>query len=160
MMVRKLGILFFLVTAALYTSCEKSIISTQEKYIGEWRYVGTFDHRANYACYICPEFDFDKTIYRISLKPDKSLTTEINLMRGVGLYEVTLRDPKSNNSIYDISINEYRELNKPYETEADGKFRTAFLNSYWLSIVDQKEGYDQLQLQFNENEFLLFVKKN
>lgn len=156
----KLLVYIFSFASLLIISCEKLDVQASADLTGEWRYVGTFDHRAYYSCYICPGFDFEKSIYRINFKVDNSFTTQINYMRGEGKYELNLRDKAGNMPIYNLSINDYKELNKPVETNADGVFRSAFLKSYWLTIGEQEMGYDQLKLQFNENEFLHFVKKN
>jgi hypothetical protein len=154
-------LLLLIITTTSFFSCEKGDVSNavkDVKIIGEWRYVGTFDHRANYACYICPGFDYEKTIYRINLSEDKSIKTQINFMRGEGNYVLKEKEITQQFAVYDLALNDYRELNKPVETIEDGVFRKAFLASYSLAVSREKE-YDHIQLQFNDNEFLLLVKK-
>lgn len=157
---RKFSVYIFCAISFLLNSCEKGAFNFSDSFLGEWRYVGTFDHRADYECYICPSFDFEKSIYRLTLNGDNSLSTQINYMRGEGKYELSLSDPKDSRHTFNISIKDYKELNKPIETFADSVFRNAFLASYWISTGEQLKEYDQLQLQFNENQFLLFVRKN
>jgi hypothetical protein len=52
-------------------------------------------------------------------------------------------------------------LNKPYETEADSKFQSMFMeaNNFVLSTNNNGHGYDELILGSNNNEYLLFVRK-
>jgi hypothetical protein len=52
-------------------------------------------------------------------------------------------------------------LNKPYETEADSKFQSMFMeaNNFVLSTDYNGQDYDELILGSNNNEYLLFVKK-
>ena len=52
-------------------------------------------------------------------------------------------------------------LNKPYETDADSKFQSMFMeaNYFVLNTNSVRHNYDELILGSNNSEYLLFVRK-
>lgn len=127
---------------------------------GEWRYVGTFDHRADYICLVCNEFDYDKSLYQITFNGDKAFTAKINLLLAEGSYQNNRERYEENQEWGYFSVTDLRILNKPPETEADGIFQQNLLDAKQYNLVTAGDGeYDFLQLQFEEYKYLYFVRK-
>jgi hypothetical protein len=133
---------------------------------GEWRYVGKFSHLADYRCIVCPEFDYEKSIYKVTFKEDGSFDIRINLLIGKGNY-IGKPDTKSTATNYygEVSISDLQILNKPLETEADSEFQQNFrdINSFSQNTkAGNLFGYDELGFNLKTSkfsEYLLFVRK-
>ncbi|MEY4539261.1 MAG: hypothetical protein RLZZ306_1018 [Bacteroidota bacterium] len=133
---------------------------------GEWRYVGKLSHNAYLKCTICPEFDYEKSIYRITFKEDGTFEARINLLITKGNY-VGKPDANSTSTYYygDIDITNFQVLNKPFETEEDGNFQRYFLDTKRFGQTTKANNvfeYDELQLSLkntDSSEFLLFARK-
>ncbi len=144
----------------------QTITENKAKLSGEWRYVGRFSHAADYKCIICPDYDYEKSIYRITFNEDGTFDARINFLIGKGNY---LGKPNSNatptNYYGDINITNLQIINKPSETEADGAFQQRFLDSNSFSQntkAGNSFGFDELNLNLktsNLSEYLLFVRK-
>jgi hypothetical protein len=144
----------------------QSVMQEKIALTGEWRYVGKFSHNADYKCLICPEFDYEKSIYRITFREDGTFDARINLLIGKGDYA---GKPNSNatttNYFGDINITNLQILNKPPETEADSDFQQKLLDSNSFNQntkANNTFGYDELVLNLkttNLSEYLLFVRK-
>lgn len=144
----------------------QSVVENKTILSGEWRYVGEFSHNADYRCIICPEFDYERSIYKITFKEDGTFDARINLLIGKGNYEgKPSANATSMNYYGEISITNLQFLNKPLETEADTEFKQKFVESN--SFVQNTKanntfGYDELILNLKNskiNEYLLFVRK-
>lgn len=151
---KKLVLLFWAVYFFLGSSCQKSDWNIESAISGKWAYIGTFSHLADYACFICPHTDFKQSIYQLEFFDDGTFRTTINLMRGEGNY--VLQELESPN-VHAFKIVSYQELNKPYETEADGNFRKSFLRSESVS-TNRIEENRVLGFEIGDNEFMLFAK--
>lgn len=129
---------------------------------GMWYYVGTFDHRADYLCLLCPDYKPEEAIYRISFLPGSKLNSAINFMRGEASFSLANIKELDNGFFADFSLKNYRELNKPIETIEDGIFRSHLLKSTEIAYYElSQKGFDaSLQLQFDQNQYLYFVRKS
>lgn len=141
--------------------CDNTEVIAEKGLSGEWRYVGTFNHTTDYTCYVCSDFDYEKSIYRLTFNDDKSYTAKINLLVGKGEYTTSIE--KSENDFVSGTFENLnlQILNKPYETEEDSKFQSMYLeaNNFALSTNVRGHDYDELILGSNNNEYLLFVRK-
>ncbi len=143
-------------------------IAAAEKvtFLGEWRYVGKFSHLADYRCIVCPDFDYEKSIYKVTFKEDGTFDIRINLLIGKGNY-LAKPDIKSTatNPYGAVNITDLQILNKPLETEADTEFQQRFRDVISFSQNTKAKntyGYDELNLNLktsNLSEYLLFVRK-
>jgi hypothetical protein len=52
--------------------CDEPEVSAEESLAGEWRYVGTFNHTTDYKCYVCSDFDYEKSLYQLTFNDEKS----------------------------------------------------------------------------------------
>lgn len=158
---RQLPLLLLLVLGM--GSCKKSDAEyspTAESLLGEWRYVGIFDHRVDYMCTICPSFDFEKSLYRFALNTNGRMSTNINLLVGQGFYQFGSTEQISNFTKGDFRVTNLSFLNKPFQTLADTQFIQNFESVRRFTFVDAiGQPYDQLLLTFGENYYLLFVRK-
>lgn len=141
--------------------CDRNEINAEAGLVGEWRYVGTFNNLADYKCFVCEEFEFEKSLYRLNFTDERNYTAKINLLNGKGEYNVSFDNSEAeikNGTFENLNL---QILNKPYETEADSKFQAMFLEAIYFSYSPKKENqeYDQLSLSSNNNEYLLFVRK-
>jgi hypothetical protein len=150
----------FLILVFSLIGCSNEELKPQS-ILGEWRYVGTFDHRANYACYICPNFDFKKSIYRIDFMENASFSGKVNLLIVAGNYDISQTISYINSYSGVIQIKNYRLLNKPPETEQDGDFQNLFkaITNFNISI-NAAQGFDQLSLGNSSYDYILFARKN
>ncbi|HLO45704.1 MAG TPA: hypothetical protein VK175_15300 [Leadbetterella sp.] len=141
--------------------CDRSEIDAETGLSGEWHYVGTFSHLADYKCFVCDDYDYDKSLYRIRFSDANNYTAKINLLNAKGEYNVSFENSDSENMSGTFENLNLQILNKPYETEADGKFQAMFLEATNFGIVPKQDGqkYDQLMLGSNNSEYLLFVRK-
>jgi hypothetical protein len=133
---------------------------------GEWRYVGKFSHAADYKCTVCPEFDYGKSIYKVTFREDGTFDIRINLLIGKGNY-AGKPDVNATATTYygSVSMTDLQILNKPLETEADSEFKQNFTN---VALFGQSTkainpfGFDELVLSLNKpnsTSYLLFVRK-
>jgi hypothetical protein len=133
---------------------------------GEWRYVGKFSHLADYKCIVCPEFDYEKSIYKVTFKEDGTFDIRINLLIGKGNY-AGKPDVNATSTTYygNVSMKDLQILNKPLETEADSEFKQNFSNVILFNQNTKAAnsfGYDELILSLNKpysTDYLLFVRK-
>jgi hypothetical protein len=141
--------------------CDKQEVNAEKGMAGEWRYVGTFNHTTDYTCYVCSDFDYEKSLYRLTFNDDKSYTAKINLLIGKGEYITSIEKSENDHISGTFENLNLQILNKPYETEADSKFQSMFMeaNNFVLSTNNNGHGYDELILGSNNNEYLLFVRK-
>jgi hypothetical protein len=136
---------------------------------GEWRYVGKFNTAADYLCYVCPTFDYEKSIYKVTFKEDGTFYIRINLLIGKGNYAGKPNVNATTTLYYgDVSMTNLQILNKPFETEADSEFQQRFkeVKSFYLSTkTDNPFGYDELGLYLpastksSTSDYLIFVRK-
>jgi hypothetical protein len=161
-------ILLFVCTFWACKQAEIQPIVSAEKatFLGEWRYVGKFSHSADYRCLICPEFDYEKSIYQVTFKEDGTFDIRINLLIGKGNYLVKSDiNSTATNSYGTVDIRDLQILNKPFETEADTEFQQRFrdINSFSQNTkASNTFGYDELLFNLktsNLSEYLLFVRK-
>lgn len=152
--------LTFLLIFGIY-QCEKPEIKSDEILKGDWTYVGTFSETQNYSCYVCSDFDINKSLYKISFIDGISYTAKINLLLAKGDYSTSFDKNSASKSTGTFENLNLEILNKPYETAEDSKFKTLFSEATNFSIVlkTNDKAYDQLTLSSNNNEFLLFVRK-
>jgi hypothetical protein len=141
------------------SSCEQATPAAEELK-GEWRYVGTFSHLADYTCLVCPDFDYEKSLYRITFSDSSRLSARINLLIATGTYLVFPQEKMNGNDLGKFELTQLQILNKPPETAEDSQFQNRLRNSNSYYVVYENDGpYDYLQLQFSENEYLYFVRK-
>lgn len=141
--------------------CDEPEVNAENSFAGEWRYVGTFNHTTDYKCYVCSDFDYEKSLYRLTFNDDKSYTAKINLLIGKGEYNTSVEKSENDYVSGTFENLNLQILNKPYETEADSKFQSMFMeaNNFVLSTNSNGYDYDELILGSNNNEYLLFVRK-
>lgn len=141
--------------------CDKPEVNAESVLVGEWRYVGTFSHRADYVCYVCDNFDYNKSIYRINFEDANTYSANINLLSAKGVYNVGLDQNDGSVVSGTFENNEMQILNKPFETAADSKVKNMLLEStgFYISLNTEEKGYDELTLSSNNDEYLLFVRK-
>jgi Pyruvate/2-oxoacid:ferredoxin oxidoreductase delta subunit len=163
--------LLLILALVLFTACEtveiaeKNIEPTQlsKKMTGEWFYVGTFSHLADYGCIVCEGYDPEKAIYKMTFKEDGTLSGRINLLISQGKFG--LKDTKEGvmkNMTGTIAITEFNFLNKPPQTQADTDFIEIFENASFVYIdVNSSKTYDILQLtsKNKSNSFIAMAKK-
>lgn len=148
-----------LVSAIYLLACQVKQIEPANL-TGEWRYVGNFSHLADYRCIICPEFDYDKSIYRFTVQEDNTFSTRINLLIGNGKISTTAKESTANTWMGDFRITDLQILNKPYETQADSDFKENFQKAYNYYMSNQNSTtYDQLNLTYEANSYLVFVRR-
>ena len=141
--------------------CDKTEISAEKGLVGEWRYVGTFSNLADYKCFVCDDFDYEESIYKLTFADANNYTAKINLLIAKGEYNTSfdvVNGKEINGTFENLNM---QILNKPYETEADSKFQSMFVEStnFSLSLKSGNKAFDQLTLASNNNEYLLFVRK-
>lgn len=141
--------------------CDKPGVYAEKSLVGEWRYVGTFNHTTEYSCYVCSDFDYEKSLYRLTFNDDKSYTAKINLLIGKGEYTTSVEKSENDHVSGTFENLNLQILNKPYETDADSKFQSMFMeaNYFVLNTNSMRHNYDELILGSNNSEYLLFVRK-
>ncbi len=167
----KTFVYIFLFLSILW-ACKKTDIQPNTNKItllGEWRYVGKFNTAADYLCYVCPNFDYEKSIYKVIFKEDGSFDIRINLLIGKGNYTGKPNVNATAPLYYgDVSITNLQILNKPFETETDSEFQQRFreVKSFYQSTkTDNPFGYDELHLfvpapnKYSGADYLIFVRK-
>lgn len=128
---------------------------------GEWLYVGTFSHLANYACFVCPDFKPEDVIYKLTFNDNaNSINGRVrNLIITVN-YETELASESTKEvQIGTFSISNFKVLNKPWETEEDRIFQNDLQKafSYRLAQSTENKIYDELQLS-TKDDALIFVR--
>ena len=153
---------------ACQSSSESQYVPKSSR-IGQWRYVGKFSHLADYACFVCPNFDYDKSLYQLTFNTDGSVDTRINLLIGKATYQSQEQQNNYNPQIYKdlftasgtFSIKNLSFSNRPPQTIADTEF-IANLNSsniFHQTTYTANQTYDELSLTYNKDNFLFFVRK-
>jgi hypothetical protein len=159
-----LSMFFILLGACSSTKVEPNVLVSKTPITGEWRYVGKFNVATNYKCTVCPEFNYDKSIYQITFNADGTFSARINLLIGTGTYTGKENSTSTSTlSLGEITITSLQILNKPPETEQDGEFKDNFTKASTFSQNTKASnpfGYDELSLQIlKSSDYLLFVKK-
>ncbi|NBA87386.1 hypothetical protein GVN16_16545 [Emticicia sp. CRIBPO] len=156
---KKLLLLTFLAAAVFMNACHEEI-QADTALSGEWAYVGNFDHRTDVICMVCPGFKYDSSLYKLTFHADRTITGKVNLLNMGGYYVTSEMEKAGKESKGTIKISKFNATNKPYETEKDIKFQQDFrwAMSYHVS-VEATGLYDFLSVQYNENEYLFFVRK-
>jgi hypothetical protein len=149
-----------LILAILLFSCDSSVKPTDENILGEWRYVGTYSHLSDYACYICPSFNYDESIYRITFDADGQFSGRVNLLIVNGIYEISNVNAEKLPIRGSMAINKFQVLNKPPETLEDSNFQNAFIatTAFHISLISNAF-YDQISLINPSHDYLLFTRK-
>ena len=159
-----LSIFFILLGACSSTKVEPNVLVNKIPLTGEWRYVGKYNTAGDYKCIICPEFDYDKSIYQITFNADGTFSARINFLIGRGTYKsIETSNPSITQSIGDLTITDLQILNKPLETEKDSEFKNNFVKTTTFT-QDIKSinpfGYDELNLFIkNSQNYYVFVRK-
>ena len=149
----------FVLLLLVITACDTSTIATNQTLKGEWRYVGTFNEMLQRPCLICDDFDYDKALYRITYDTESIFTGRINLLIVKGVYKLGSSAEADYALTGTLAIEQMDILNKPPETEADGKFQTEFLKAKSFKLWKEDGGkYRQLSLDIGDNEFMLFAQ--
>jgi hypothetical protein len=159
-----LSMFFVILGACSSTKVEPNVSISKIPITGEWRYVGKFNIAANYKCIVCPEFNYEKSIYQITFNSDGTFSTRINLLIGTGTYTVKESSTStSTQSSGDLTITGLQILNKPLETEQDSEFKDNFtkIGTYSQNIkASNSFGYDELNMQIQKsNDYMVFVRK-
>jgi hypothetical protein len=167
----KTFVYIFLFVCTLW-ACKKTDIQPVTSKItlsGEWRYVGKFNNATDYLCYVCPNFDYEKSIYKVTFKEDGTFDIRINLLIGKGNYAGKPNVNATSTLYYgDVGMTNLQILNKPFETEADSEFQQKFkgVKSFYQSTKTTNPfGYDELNLFLPAStksgiaDYLLFVRK-
>jgi hypothetical protein len=159
-----LSLFLILLGACSSTKVEPTAPSNKIPLTGEWRYVGKYNVAADYKCLVCPEFNYDKSIYQITFNSDGTFNARINLLIGKGTYTSTENsNSTTTQSFGDLSISGLQILNKPLETEQDGEFKGNFNNTSTFSQnikASNPFGYDELSLHIQKSsDYMVFVRK-
>ena len=153
-----LSLLFILLGACSNNDDDPTILLTKTPILGEWRYVGNFKAATDNKCIVCPEFNYDKSIYQITFNSDNTFSVRINFLIGKGTY--TLKENSNSTyiqSVGDLLIKDFQILNKPMETEKDTEFKDNFTK---ISTFSQKIkasnpfGFDELNLRIQNSSDL------
>lgn len=156
---KALLLLTFLASAVFMNACREEV-QADTALAGEWAYVGNFDYREDVICMVCPGFKYDSSLYKLSFHADRTISGKVNLLNMGGYYVTSEMEKAGKESRGTIKISKFNPTNRPYETEKDIKFQQDFrwAMSYLVSI-EPSGLYDFLNLQYNENEYLFFVRK-
>lgn len=159
-----LSMFFVILGACSSTKVEPNLAISKIPITGEWRYVGKFDVSANYKCIVCPEFNYEKSIYQVTFNSDGTFSTRINLLIGTGTYTVKENSTSTTTqSTGDLTITGLQILNKPLETEQDSEFKDNFtkIGTYSQNIkASNSFGYDELSLQIQKSaDYMILVRK-
>ena len=159
-----LSIFFSLLGACSSTKVEPNVLIAKTPITGEWRYVGKYNIAADYKCIVCPEFNYDKSIYQITFNADGTFSARINLLIGTGTYTGKENNTSTTTqSSGDLTITSLQILNKPLETEQDGEFKDNFtkIGTFSQNVkATNLFGYDELSLHIQKSaDYLVFVRK-
>lgn len=144
-------------------SCIEDKIIPENKLLGEWHYVGTLDNTSTNKCLICDNYVFKTSPYYLIFKEDNIYSGRINLLISEGKYELFNQKNTDNKFTGEFKNIEFRILNKPFETEADSKFKVLFEQAEEFEIINKNTSqvYDILNLRSSKSdEYLQFVRKN
>lgn len=144
-------------------SCKENTAVPENKFLGEWHYVGTLDNTTTNKCLICDNYVFKTSPYFIIFNEDNTYSGRINLLISEGRYELINLKKTDNKLTGEFKNLEFRILNKPFETEADSKFKLQFENTEEFEIIykGSSQTYDILNLKSSKSdEYLQFVRKN
>lgn len=147
----------------LFFGCKSNNVNPEvnASLTGQWLYVGTFSHLANYACFVCPNFKPEAVIYKLTFNDNaNSINGRVrNLIITVN-YETELASESTKEvQIGTFSISNFKVLNKPWETEEDRIFQNDLQKafSYRLAQSTENKIYDELQLS-TKDDALIFVR--
>ena len=151
----------FLVLFLAFMACEKASTSPEKTLLGEWAYVGTFDSRQSYDCFLCEGFEPSATLYSINFLAETNYSGRVNLLLVRGEYmlsDIKITDKGFTAGFENINM---EILNKPYETEADSKVKTLLENANKVEIKTKStdQSRDILILSSDDFEFLVFARK-
>jgi hypothetical protein len=144
-------------------SCIEDKIIPENTLLGEWHYVGTLDNTSTNKCLICDNYVFKTSPYYLIFKEDNIYSGRINLLISEGKYELLKKKNTDNKYTGEFKNIEFRILNKPFETEADSKFKVLFEQAEEFEIINKNTSqvYDILNLRSSKSdEYLQFVRKN
>ena len=163
--------LFLFFTLLTFVACKQSVVEdTMPKATisGEWRYVGTFSKTVDYKCYLCPDFDYEKSIYRYTFNDDKSFNARVNLLiiKGVFNFQETTNDYTSLKTLNlfrtngTFKLGDWKLLNLPPQTEQDSNFLQQLdtTKNYSITTTTGSQLYDELDLD-GGGIFIKFVRK-
>jgi lipocalin len=143
-------------------SCSDNKLVPENKFLGEWHYVGTLDIKSTNKCLICTNYELESSPYYLIFKDDNTYSGRINLLITEGKY-VLINQKKIDNKIAGEFKNiDFRILNKPFETAADSKFKILFEQAEEFEIINKNTSqiYDILNLSTSKSdEYLQFVRK-
>jgi hypothetical protein len=159
-----LSMFIIILGACSSTKVEPTVSINKIPLTGEWRYVGKYSVLADYKCLVCPEFNYDKSIYQITFNADGTFTARINLLIGKGTYtgkeNATSTTTQSSG---DLTITELQILNRPLETEKDSEFKDNFskTSTFYQDIKGSNPfGYDELSLHIQKStNYMILVRK-
>lgn len=162
---RKSGLFFisglFLVFLISILACEKTTTSPEKTLQGEWAYVGTYDSRNTYPCLICDGFEPSAAIYTLNFLSENTYTGKVNLLIIKGEY--VLSDIKNSEKGFTAGFENISMeiLNKPYETEADGKVKNLLESATRVEIKSKNavQIRDLLILSSDGFEYLVYARK-
>lgn len=144
-------------------SCKENTAIPQNKFLGEWHYVGTLDNTTTNKCLICDNYKFKPSQYYLIFKSDKTYSGRINLLISEGKYEIVNQKNLDEKFTGEFKNLEFRILNKPFETEADSKFKMLFEQAEEFEIISKNstQAYDILNLSSSKSdEYLQFVRNH
>jgi hypothetical protein len=163
--------LLLILTVASF-GCQSSTESNyapKSTLLGQWCFVGQFSHLADYKCLICPNFDPDKSIYKLNFNIDGTFDAKINLLIGKGNYQNKEQQNNYNPQIYkdlftangSFGISNLSFLNKPPQTNQDTEFikNLESCTLFYQTTHSASQPYDELSMTFDRDNFLFFVRK-
>lgn len=151
----------FVVLFMAFMACEKTATTPEKKLLGEWVYVGTFDSRQSYDCFLCEGFEPADSIYSINFLTESNYSGRVNLLLVKGEY--VLSDIKNTDKGFTSGFENINMeiLNKPYETEADSKVKGLVETTNKVEIIYHNidQSRDILILSSDGFEFLVFASR-
>lgn len=160
---KKTFLLYAVILSASLLGCNSKNVNPEvnTSLTGEWLYVGTFSHLANYACFVCPEFKPEDVIYKLTFNENaNSINGRVRNLIITANYETELASESTKEvQIGTFSISNFKVLNKPWETEEDRIFQNDLQKafSYRLARSTENNRYDELQLS-TKDDALIFVR--
>lgn len=160
---KKVSLLYAFLLSIFLSECNSKEVTPEENpsLTGEWLYVGTFSHLADYACYVCPDFKPEDVIYKLAFNANSnSINGQIRNLIITANYETELASESTDEvQIGTFKITDFKVLNKPFETQEDGIFKNDLqrIFSYRLAQSTENKIYDELQLSTTDDA-LVFVR--
>lgn len=143
-------------------SCSENTVNPENNFLGEWHYAGTLDNTSTNKCLVCDNYVFKTSPYYFIFNEDYTYSGRINLLISEGRYELTNLKKTDNKVTGEFKNIDFRILNKPFETEADSKFKALFEQTEEFEIINKNTSqiYDILNLKSSKSdEYLQFVRK-